>query len=123
MEIFCLKAAGGDSQAGLHLECAHRHGPRLRGLRSRRLCGRRGHLTPAILGLFPLPDPVEAGVLAHGEFVRFFAETAWYPTALLPSQGVHWEAVDDRSAKASLAEGKVRVEMVGNFCEADLIES
>src|SRR6202521_486168 len=123
MEIFYLKTAGGDSQAGLHLECAHRHGPRLRGLRSRRLCGRRGHLTPAILGLFPLPDPVEAGVLAQGELWRFFAETAWYPTALLPSQGVHWEAVDDRSAKATLADGKVSAVMLVNFGEAGLIES
>jgi hypothetical protein len=85
--------------------------------------GGQGILNPAILGLFSLSDPVEAGVLAQGEFVRFFAETAWYPTALLPSQGVHWEAVDDRSAKATLADGKVSVVMLVNFCEADLIES
>ena len=62
-------------------------------------------------------------MLAHGEFVRFFAETAWYPTALLPSQGAHSEAVDDRSAKATLADGKVSVVMLVNFGEADLIES
>ena len=85
--------------------------------------GGEGILNPAILGLFSLADPVEAGVLAQGEFVRFFAETAWYPTALLPSQGVRWEAVDDRSAKATLADGKVSVMMLVNFNEADLIES
>jgi hypothetical protein len=82
-----------------------------------------GILNPAILGLFSLADPVEAGVLAQGEFVRFFAETAWYPTALLPSQGAHWEAVDDRSAKATLADGKVSVTMLVNFNGADLIAS
>ena len=37
--------------------------------------------------------------------MRFFA--AWYPTALLPRQGVRWEAVDDRSARATLEEGDV----------------
>ena len=85
--------------------------------------GGEGILNPAILGLFSLADPVEAGVLAQGEFVRFFAETAWYPTALLPSQGVHWEAVDDRSAKATFGDGKVSVVMLVNFGEPDLIES
>lgn len=82
-----------------------------------------GILNPAILGLFSLADPVDAGVLAQGEFVRYFAEAAWYPTALLPSQGVHWEAVDDRSAKATLADGKVSVIMLVNFDGTDLIES
>jgi len=82
-----------------------------------------GILNPAILGLLSLADPVEAGVLAQGEFVRFFAETAWYPTALLPSQGVHWDAVDDHSAKATLADGKISVTMLVNFNGADLIES
>jgi hypothetical protein len=82
-----------------------------------------GILNPAILGLFSLADPVEPWVLAQGEFVRFFAETAWYPTALLPSQGVHWEAVDEHSAKATLADGKISVMMLVNFNGADLIES
>jgi hypothetical protein len=82
-----------------------------------------GILNPAVLGLFSLADSVEPIVLAHGEFVRFFAETAWYPTALLPSQGVHWQAVDDRSATATLADGEVRVTMLVHFGEGDQIES
>ena len=40
------------------------------------------------------------GEVAQGELMRFFAEAAWYPTALLPSQGVRWQAVDDTSARA-----------------------
>jgi hypothetical protein len=85
--------------------------------------GGEGILNPAILGLYSLAEPVEASVLAQGELVRFFAETAWYPTALLPSQGVRWEAVDDRSAKATLEDGKISVMMLVNFNGADLIES
>ena len=45
--------------------------------------GGEGILNPAILGLLSLARPVEASVLAQGEFVRYFAETVWYPTALL----------------------------------------
>lgn len=37
----------------------------------------------------PLPPPVR----------RYFRAGPWYPTALLPSQGVHWEAMDDSTAK------------------------
>jgi hypothetical protein len=69
--------------------------------------GGEGILNPSILGLFSLADPVEAGALAQSEFVHFFAEAAWYPTALLPNQGVRWETVDDRSARATLEERKI----------------
>jgi hypothetical protein len=39
--------------------------------------------------------------IAQGELMRFLAEAAWYPTALLPSQGVQWKAIDDFSAKGN----------------------
>lgn len=32
----------------------------------------------------------EPGGVAHGEFLRWFAGAAWYPTSLLSSQGVRW---------------------------------
>ncbi len=58
-----------------------------------------GILHPAILGLFTLVDMRGAGEVASGELMRWFAESAWYPTALLPSQGVRWEvARHDRVA-------------------------
>jgi hypothetical protein len=55
--------------------------------------------------------------------MRFFAEAAWYPTALLPSQGVLWEAVDDTSAKATLDDGETTVTLLFQFNESGLIES
>lgn len=85
--------------------------------------GGEGILSPAVLGLFSLSNPVEPAALAQGELVRFFAEAAWYPTALLPSQGVRWEAVDEHSAKATLADGSLSVTMLVRFGETGLIES
>jgi hypothetical protein len=35
---------------------------------------------------------------------RYLAEAVWYPTALLPSAGVQWSPVDDRSAAATLSD-------------------
>jgi hypothetical protein len=50
--------------------------------------------------------------LAHGELMRFYAEGAWYPTSLLPSQGVTWEAIDDSRASATIADGTTTVKLV-----------
>jgi hypothetical protein len=38
--------------------------------------------------------------------MRFFAEAACYPTALPPSQGMRWDAVDDASANATAVDGQ-----------------
>jgi hypothetical protein len=50
-----------------------------------------GLLHASVLGLFTMADVHGGGEIARGELFRFFAEAAWYPTALLPSQGVRWE--------------------------------
>jgi hypothetical protein len=74
-----------------------------------------GILHPAIAGLFTLADLRGSGDIAHGELMRFFAEAAWYPTALLPSQGVSWQAVDDVSARATLTDGPLALTLIFRF--------
>lgn len=54
-----------------------------------------GVLTAKLFGLLTVMKQPRTPELAHGELMRFFAEAAWYPTALLPGQGVTWEAIDD----------------------------
>jgi hypothetical protein len=83
-----------------------------------------GILHPALFGLITLADMRDTGGnVAEGELMRFFAEAAWYPTALLPSQGVHWEPVDDRSAKATLIDGALSLMMLFRFGDDGFIES
>jgi hypothetical protein len=55
--------------------------------------GGAGLLKASVLGLVTMADTQGGGEIARGEFMRYFAEAVWYPTALLPSQGVRWEAV------------------------------
>jgi hypothetical protein len=83
----------------------------------------KGLLHAAILGLFTVADLSGRGEIARGEFMRFFAEAAWYPTALLPSQGVRWEALDDRSANATIADGPLTLTLLFRFNDASLIDS
>jgi hypothetical protein len=82
-----------------------------------------GVLHASLLGLFTVVDMRGTGDLAEGELMRFFAEAAWYPTALLPSQGVHWEAVDDHSVKATSTEGNHAITMLFTFNEQGLIDT
>jgi hypothetical protein len=82
-----------------------------------------GRLHAAMLGLFTVADVQGGREIARGELMRYFAEMPWYPTALLPSQGVRWEAVDDRSANATLVDGPISLTLLFSFDDAGLIAS
>ncbi len=82
-----------------------------------------GILHPAILGLFTLADLRGSADMAQGELMRFFAEAAWYPTALLPSQGVRWEPVDDHRARATLRDGGIAVTLTFTFASDGAVHS
>jgi hypothetical protein len=80
-----------------------------------------GVLRASVLGLFTVAEMRGTGDIAEGELMRFFAEAAWYPTALLPSQGVRWEAAGERSAYATLREGDHAIRMLFAFDGRGLI--
>ena len=82
-----------------------------------------GTLHAVMLGLFTVAEVQGGGEIARGELMRYFAEMPWYPTALLPSQGVRWAAVDDRSANATLVDGPISLTLLFRFDEAGLIAS
>lgn len=82
-----------------------------------------GLLHAALFGLFTVADMRGSPEIAEGELMRFLAESAWYPTALLPSQGVRWHPVDDGSADATLTDGDIVLTMRFRFDEAGLIDS
>jgi len=74
-----------------------------------------GNLQASLLGLFTVAKMHGTPELNQGELLRFFAEATWYPTALLPSQGVRWEAIDDTSARATLTDGATTASVVFQF--------
>ncbi len=82
-----------------------------------------GTLHAAMLGLFTVAQVEGGGEIARGELMRYFAEMVWYPSALLPSQGVSWAAVDDRSANATLVDGPFSLTLLFRFNDAGLITS
>lgn len=80
-----------------------------------------GILHAELLGLVTLADIRGTPEAAQGELMRFLAEAAWYPTALLPNQGVRWEAIDDTSARATLTDGATTVSLDFRFDAEGLI--
>jgi hypothetical protein len=82
-----------------------------------------GSLHVSLLGLFTVADVRDTPAAAQGELLRFFAEMPWYPTALLPSQGVRWEAIDDTSARATMTDDPTTVSLVFRFNAEGTIET
>jgi len=85
--------------------------------------GGEGILTAALFGLIPVADVRGGGSIAEGELMRFLAEAAWYPTALLPSQGARWEKGDERSARVTLTDGGCTVSLLVHFGQEGWIGS
>jgi hypothetical protein len=82
-----------------------------------------GILHASLFGLGSLANLRGTPEMAQGELLRFLAEAAWYPTALLPSQSVHWKGIDAFSAEATLKDGETAVTLLFRFAENGLIRS
>jgi hypothetical protein len=82
-----------------------------------------GLLHAALLGVLPVVNRRGDSDLNEGELMRFLAEAAWYPTALLPSRAVVWKAVDDRSSQATLVDGAVSITLQFGFDDEGLIDT
>jgi hypothetical protein len=82
-----------------------------------------GRLHASLFGLVSVANMRGTPEMAEGELLRWFAEAAWYPTALLPSQGVQWSAVDDSSATATLQDGATSVTLLFRFNADNMIAS
>ncbi len=83
--------------------------------------GGEGLTEARVFGLWRVAGLSGGGAIAEGQLLRFLAETPWYPMALLPGGLVEWSEVDDRSARATLRHGGLRVSMVFTFAEDDSV--
>ena len=79
----------------------------------------KGSARVSLFGLIPVDGDETNPELDEGELLRYLAEAVWYPTALLPSEGVEWEAVDKRSATATLEYGGASATLMFHFSEDD----
>jgi hypothetical protein len=81
-----------------------------------------GMLQASLAGVYTVADMKPARALDEGELMRYLAEAAWYPTALLPGEHIRWDAVDERSARATLTDGSICVSLLFRFGADGLVE-
>lgn len=74
-----------------------------------------GSMRASILGVVPLVAVAGTAEIAQGALLRYLAEATWVPTALLPSAGVTWTAIDDSSAQATLKVGSTTASLTFYF--------
>ncbi len=72
-------------------------------------CQGSGRMQIKLLSLIRLVD-AKGEEFNQGELVRWLSELPWFPTALLPSYNLRWEAMDNESAKVSLTDYNKTVE-------------
>ena len=57
-----------------------------------------GRLVVSLFSLFNIVN-VQGEQYNQGELLRWLAESVWFPTNFLPSENLHWTAIDSQSAK------------------------
>lgn len=79
------------------------------------LLQRRGAGQVTLLSAVPVASTSGGLEMNSGSLHRFLAEAVWYPTALLPSPHLHWQALDDSRALATLTDGATTVTLEFRF--------
>ncbi len=75
----------------------------------------RAAMLGKVAALVTVVDQQGSPELAAGALHRYLAESAWLPSALLPREGLVWEAVDDSTARVTLTDSAVRVSLDVHF--------
>lgn len=81
-----------------------------------------GALRAKLLSTVPLVDTDPSPELNAGELLRYLGESVWFPTALLPGEGVEWESIDTQSARATLEHRGTIVSLVFHFNDRNEVE-
>lgn len=83
----------------------------------------QGSMQGKILSLATVVDERGKAELNAAALQRYLAEAVWFPTALLPSKGVEWSAVDKKRALATLTDFGTTVSLEFHFDDGGEITS
>ena len=81
-----------------------------------------GAMLARVAAVVPVVDLHGTPEMAAASLLRYLAEATWYPTALLPCEGVTWDAIDESTARATITDGPTTVSLDAHFGERGEIE-
>ena len=74
-----------------------------------------GEMKVKLFSLLSLMNKQDQRELNEAALQRYLAETVWFPTALLPSQGITWSAIEQNRASASITDAGITVSLEFEF--------
>ena len=80
----------------------------------------KGDLTVKLLGFIKVAY-AEGPEVDQGEILRFLAEGVWFPS-VFANDYIRWQAVDERSAKATIARGNLSASAIFYFNDKNQVE-
>jgi hypothetical protein len=83
----------------------------------------QGSMRGKIAGLITVIDAAQTPKLSTAALQRHLAEAIWFPTALLPSQGVRWEPIDESRSRATLRSGGLAASVEFHFGADGLVDA
>jgi hypothetical protein len=75
-----------------------------------------------LFGALPVAGTEATPEATEASLQRYLAEAVWYPTALRPGNGVQWEPIDDRTARATLTAGGTTASLDFHFTADGRVE-
>jgi hypothetical protein len=75
-------------------------------------------MSAKVLGLVTMMEAQNAPELAQAALQRHLGEAVWFPTALLPSQGVVWSELGQNQARATLTDHGIQASLDFHFNQA-----
>ncbi|MBI2687697.1 MAG: hypothetical protein HYX27_15405 [Acidobacteria bacterium] len=81
----------------------------------------QGILHGKALAMVPVVDVRGTPEIAQDELERYLGEAPWYPTRLLPGNGVTWEPAGDNAAVATLRDGPTAATLTFHFSANGLV--
>jgi hypothetical protein len=81
--------------------------------------GGEGSAHVTLFGAIPLGSETGGPELNEAALQRYLAEAVWYPTALLPENGVSWEGIDEQTARATLECAGTTASLTFHFSTVD----
>jgi hypothetical protein len=73
----------------------------------------RGNMIIKLFSLYPVVD-VKGKEIDQGSMLRYLAEIAWFPTAVL-GNFISWEQIDSSKAKATITNGEITASGIFSF--------
>lgn len=75
----------------------------------------KGGMKGKVLSLITIINETPRPELNKAALQRYLAESVWFPTALLPGQGVEWTQIDEKTARATIEDSGITVSLDFEF--------